>query len=277
MLTKFIADNTLGTSQYQIVRNAAEPYLTVQAVGPLPIGILLGVAGAIVTLVLLDNRKLPAALVVVAGGLLVGVILGTHEGLASIQPGINFPTLLPFGMPSAEDFTFALFALVLPQIPMTIGNAVVANADLSREYFGDKSAKTSYRALSNSKGLALIASFLFGGMPVCHGAGGLAAHYRFGARTAGSNVMVGAIFLGLAVFFGKDALPIIYLLPLSILGILLVFAGSQLALMIGDVKQREDVFVVVVMLGITLATNLAVAFIVGIALAYIFKTGWLEI
>lgn len=153
----------------------------------------------------------------------------------------------------------------------------VTNADLSKEYFGNKAEKTTYKALSNNKGLALIASFLFGGMSVCHGAGGPVAHYRFGARTAGSNVMIGAIFLALALLLGQYALPLIYLLPLSILGTLLVFAGSQLALMVGDVRERTDLFVVVVMLGITLATNLAMAFIIGIALAYIFKLGKLSI
>lgn len=267
----------LGNSQYQTLRGAAEPYLAVQSLGPIPIGIVLGVGGAIVTFALLENRKLPAALLVILGGLLVGGLLGTHEGLSSVQPGIYLPNLLPFGVPTFQDFTTALLVLVLPQIPMTVGNAVIANTDLSKEYFGDRAEKTTYRAISNSKGLALIASFLFGGMPVCHGAGGLAAHYRFGARTAGSNVMIGAIFLALALLLGQHALPVIYLLPLSVLGILLVFAGSQLAIMVGDMKERTDLFVVVVMLGITLATNLAAAFIVGIILAYILKLGKLNI
>jgi SulP family sulfate permease len=126
-------------------------------------------------------------------------------------------------------------------------------------------------------GLSLLASFIFGAMPLCHGAGGLAAHYRFGARTAGSNIMIGAIFLILAILFGQYALSIVYLLPLSILGVLLIFAGSQLALTIRDMRERTDLFVVIIMLGITFATNLAVAFIVGIIVAYAFKTGSLRI
>lgn len=89
--------------------------------------------------------------------------------------------------------------------------------------------------------------------------------------------MIGAIFLVLALLFGAGALSIIYLLPLSVLGILLVFAGSQLALMIKDMKERADLFVVIIMLGITLATNLAVAFIAGIVIAYAFKTGKLKV
>ncbi len=267
----------LGISNYQVVRNMAEPYLTIQSIGPIHIGIILGVIGAIMTFLLLENRKVPAALVVVTGGILVGVFLGTHEGLSNIKIGFHLPHILPFGMPTAKDLTTALIIITIPQIPMTIGNAVIANADLTREYFGEKAKMTSYRALSNSMGIALLASFLFGGMPVCHGAGGLAAHYRFGARTAGSNVMIGVIFLILAVLFGRYALSIIYLLPLSVLGILLVFAGSQLALMIRDMKERTDLFVAVTMLGITIATNLAVAFIVGIIIAYAFKTGKLKI
>jgi SulP family sulfate permease len=155
---------------------------------------------------------------------------------------------------------------------MTIGNAVIAYADLSEEYFGEASKKVTYRASCISMGLANLLSFLVGGMPLCHGAGGLAAHYRFGARTAGSNLMIGLVFIVLAVLLGRHALSVIYLMPMAVLGVLLLFAGSQLALTIIDMKERKDLFVVLVMLGITLAANLAVGFIVGIAVAYALKS-----
>ena len=262
----------LGTSKFQLIRQAAEPYLTLQNLGPLPIGILVGVVGGALTLLLLENRKFPAGLVVILGGVALGLILGTHEGFDKLKIGVYFPELLPFGFPAQADFTFALFALALPQLPMTIGNAVVANADLSREYFGDDSQKVTYRALTISMALANFMSFLVGGMPLCHGAGGLAAHYRFGARTAGSNLFIGSIFLILALFLGIHALSVVYLLPLSILGVLLIFAGSQLALTIIDMQERKDLFVVLLMLGITLASNLAVGFIIGIVVAYALKS-----
>jgi SulP family sulfate permease len=114
-------------------------------------------------------------------------------------------------------------------------------------------------------------SSAIGGMPLCHGAGGLAAHYRFGARTAGSNLMIGFIFTALAIFLGRHCLAIIYLLPLSVLGVLLLFAGSQLALTILDIKDRKELFVCLIILGITLASNLAAGFIAGIAIAYLLK------
>jgi SulP family sulfate permease len=114
-------------------------------------------------------------------------------------------------------------------------------------------------------------------MPLCHGAGGLAAHYRFGARTAGSNLIVGFMFLLLAVLLGKDSLWIVNLLPMAVLGVLLLFAGSQLALMVIDMRERKDLFVVLVMLGMTLASNLAAGFIAGIAIAFALKSEKLSV
>ncbi len=260
---KFIA----GTSKFQILQNAAEPYLSIQTIGPIPMGILIGLMGAIATLLLLDNKKFPAGLVVVVGGLIFGVIFGTGSGLGLDSIGFHLPELLPFGLPGGADFTFALFALVLPQLPMTLGNAVLAFTDLSKEYFQDKAVKVSNRNVCISMALANFFSFCVGGMPLCHGAGGLAAHYRFGARTAGSNLMIGGILLVLAIVLGKDIVTLLNLLPLSVLGVLLIFAGAQLTLTIMDLDTRKDYFVATMILGITLASNLAVGFILGMVIA----------
>ena len=267
----------IGTSKFQMLQQSAEPYLSLQNIGPLPIGIIIGVAGGILTLCFLENKKIPAGLLVIFTGLVLGVIIGTHEGLNRLSLSINLPKFLPFGFPSNADLTFALFAVVLPQLPMTIGNAVIANADLSKDYFGKNSKKVTYRSLTISMALANFMSFIFGGMPLCHGAGGLAAHYRFGARTAGSNLMIGSIFVLLAVLLGIHSLSVIYLIPMSILGVLLVFAGSQLALTIIDMKLRKELFVVLVMLGITIASNLAASFIIGIAITYALKSDKLKV
>lgn len=267
----------LGTSKFQVLQEAAEPYLSIQSVGPLPIGVLIGVAGGVLTLLLLENKKFPGGLLVVLGGIGLGVILGTHQGLDKIQLGLTFPSILPFGFPKTVDFTFAFFALVLPQIPMTMGNAVIAYADLSREYFGDNAKKVTYRSACLSMALANFLSFFLGGMPLCHGAGGLAAHYRFGARTAGSNIMIGLVFAGLAVLLGDHVLAVVNLLPMAVLGVLLLFAGSQLALSVIDIRERKELFVVLMILGITLASNLAVGFIVGIGVAYALKADKLRV
>jgi SulP family sulfate permease len=261
----------LGTSMLQKIHQTVEPYLSVQSIGPIPIGIVIGIAGGCLTLVLLENKRFPGGLIVVIAGLVLGLILGSRQGLHELGVGINLPVFLPYGWPNRADFAFALFALVLPQVPMTVGNAVIAYADLSNEYFKEQSSKVTYRAACISMALANLLSSTFGGMPLCHGAGGLAAHYRFGARTAGSNIMIGAVFIALALFLGSRSLVFINLLPLAVLGVLLLFAGSQLCLTILDLTTRKDMFVSLVILGITLATNLAAGFLAGIAVAYIIK------
>jgi SulP family sulfate permease len=261
----------MGTSKYQALQEAVEPHLTVQALAGIPISVIIGIIAAIATLLLVDNRKFPAGLIVVAGGLLLGLIFGIRSDIKSIHIGLNLPQLFPFAFPAKADFTFALFALVLPQLPMTLGNAVIAYTDLSSEYFPEKSSKLTNRKACVSMALANFLSFSFGGMPLCHGAGGLAAHYRFGARTAGSNLMIGVLFAGLAILFGNSIVQVFNLIPMSILGVLLIFAGAQLTLAMMDLDQRKDLFVTTLILGITLASNLAAGFITGMVVAHVLR------
>jgi sulfate permease, SulP family len=267
----------IGTSKFQILQNAAEPYLSVQFLGPVQVGIVIGVIGGIVTFLLLDNKRFPAGLIVVLGGLITGLILGARFDLSKGGLGFNIPELFPFPFPGKIDFTFALFALVLPQLPMTMGNAVLAYTDLSKEYFKEKSSRVSNSKACISMALANFVSFCLGGMPLCHGAGGLAAHYRFGARTAGSNLIIGFILLLLALVLGENIVGFFNLLPMSILGILLVFAGAQLTLTIMDLETRKEYFVATLILGITLASNLAVGFMAGMVVAQLFRWGKLSV
>ena len=261
----------LGKALLKGAEQVAEPYLRIQFVGTIPVTVIIGICGIVVTLVFLNNKKLPAALIVIALGLFLGLILGTKEGLDTLKPGLYFPQLLPHGLPALPDFTFALFAVVLPQIPMTLGNAVIAQADLSKDYFGDNAEKMTYTALCFSMAVGNILSFMFGGMPMCHGAGGLAAHYRFGAKTAGSNLIIGGIMAGLALVLGAGFLYVLFLIPMSILGVLLVFAGGQLALTINDMHTRNELFVIMIIVALTLSSNLALGAVVGIILAYAIK------
>ena len=266
-----------GTSSFQVMRGAVEPALAVQSLGPVPISLVLGTAVGVLTLRFLDSTRYPAGLLAIGAGAGVGLLFGAFHSLAGIEPGLYLPSLLPFGMPSGADFGFVFLSLVLPQLPMTMGNAVIANADLSQQYFKEKSDRVTPRALCLSMGLANLGAFFLGGMPMCHGAGGLAAHYRFGARTAGSNVMIGLVFLVLTLLFGPGIMDFFAVLPLSVLGVLLIFAGSQLGLTILDMKTRKDLFVCLLILSIAWASNLAAGFLAGIVVSKMLSSGKLSI
>ena len=271
-----------GTSGFQAREGGSEPFLIWQTVplpglGEVPLSLVLGLPVVALTLLLLGSRRFPAGLVVVGLGLLAGVVLGTGQGFADISPGLHLPALLPFGWPSWEAMGFALVVMVLPQLPMTLGNAIVASRDLSFEFFGERSRRVTDQALCLSMGLANLAAFVLGGMPLCHGAGGLAAHYRFGARTAGSNLIIGGIFLVLALVFGSGVLVLVRLLPMAVLGVLLAFAGAQLAIQVTDLRDRESMFTAMVMAGVSLASNLAWGFGAGFLIHWLVSRGKVEV
>lgn len=264
----------LGRTASQAV--AVEPQLLVQHLGPLPMSMLLGAFFGLLTLLLLDNKKLPAGLVVVAGGMAAGLALGAWRLIPGIEPSLYLPRLLPSGWPTTADFLLAATVMALPQAPMTIGNAVIANADTSLKFYPE-GVRVTPRALCLSMALANVGSAALGGMPMCHGAGGLAAHYRFGARTAGSNFLVGGMFVILAMVFGPHALTVMQLLPLSVLGVLLLFAGLELALTILDLTDRPGLFVSLLMVALTFTAGLTAAFVIGLVLALALSTGKLSV
>ena len=262
----------LGNATIQQLHGLGEPFLSIHHLGPVSIGVPIGILLGVITLALLNNQRLPAALVVVGIGICIGIVAGKQPVLSELKPGFYLPTLLSGGWPKLVDFSLALFVLALPQMPMTLGNAVIANSDLALQYFPQDGHRVTPRALCLSMAFANIGSFFIGGMPMCHGAGGLASRYRFGARTAGSNLIIGFIFLALALFLGPHSLTLIQLIPLAALGVLLIFAGAQLSLTLLDMKTPKMLFVPIMIVGITLASNLAVGFVVGICLSYILKS-----
>jgi SulP family sulfate permease len=265
----------LGTSATQAKAGMSEPFLAASSLGFVQLSWIFGLIAVLLTLFLINNRRYPAATMVVGFGFVMGLLLG--QGVPLDKLGLYVPDLFPMGFPDWLSFSTALFVLALPQLPMTLGNAVLANEDLAREYFGDGAAKITGKALCISMGLANIGGFVLGGIPMCHGAGGLAAHYRFGARTAGSNLFIGGLFVVTSLLFGPQVLAIVKLVPLSVLGALLIFAGAQLAMTVRDVGDRKEFFVCMSMLGITLASNLALGYLVGIGLHYLLRRDMFDI
>ncbi len=241
-------------------------------IGSVPVNLIVGLAGIVLVLLLLTSKRFPAALVIVGAGIIVGTAYGAFSNTEW-----NFgPTRMDLFVPGLNDYATALMLLVIPQIPLTIGNAIIGTADTARSLFGkgEESRKATHRSLAASMGLANIPAGLLAGMPMCHGAGGLAAHYRFGARTGGSNIMIGLILGTIALAFGMGGVSILSSIPNAVLGVLLLFAGLELAILVRDVKQKEDLFVVCLIAGIGLATtNMGIAFGAGIVVDRLIKWG----
>jgi sulfate permease, SulP family len=229
-----------------------------------PINLIMGFVVFALVLVLLDNKKLPAALAALGFGIIAGLALGGFQG-QSISIG---PTRIGFISPSSHDFWTAFIMLILPQVPLTIGNACVGTSDMCRSVFPNSPllSRTTAGRFALTMGLANLPAGLFGAVPMCHGTGGLAAHYRFGARTGGAPVMIGIFFVVLALALGDLGLAILALLPNSVLGVLLIFAGLELCPLVRSLQSNEEYFVALLIAGIALAVpNMAWAFGIGIA------------
>ena len=237
-------------------------------------GALVGAAVAGIIVLSGENRRYPAALAVLAFGIVFGGATASFAALSSASLGWIRPE---WGMPAGADFYTVFIVLLLPQIPLTFANSVAATADTAARYYGKGARKVSLRALAATLGVGNLFAGLIGGMPMCHGSGGVTAHYRFGARTGAASVFIGVVFVLLALLFGKSLPALCRLLPIPVLGALLIYIGVQHARLVRDVLNSAHESAVVAGIGmVTLATgNLAIAFGGGILLnAIIVRLLW---
>ncbi len=224
--------------------------------------ISIGIAGFALVVILASSRKVPSALILFAAGL--GLAIAANPGvLSSIRLGFNLPHWVPLAW---DDFRHSFFRAAVPQIPLTTLNSVIAVCALSVDLFPDRPARP--RRVALSVGLMNLVSGWFGAMPMCHGAGGLAGQYRFGARSSASILFLGSVKLILAVFFGGSLLALLHIYPKSILGVLLGVSGLELSLVATDQTERMAATVMLATAAAVLAlNNTATGFAIGWALA----------
>ena len=198
-----------------------------------------------------------SALLVLLIGLAAGVVT---QGM----PPFRLMPLPELIIPALPDFIAGTWDLVLPQVPLTIANAILATSLLTYDLFPKKGVDPD--RLSRTIGAMNLVSTPLGGFPMCHGAGGLAAMYRFGARTGGANIIAGIFILIFAVAFAPP--EVLTLIPFGVFGALLVFVALEL----GKHSAKTDSYLVTAVIAVlTLAIGLTVAFIVGMVLAYVLE------
>jgi hypothetical protein len=191
-----------------------------------------------------------------------------------MRPDFRLPDFT-FARISWGDFLAGTLVLAIPQLPLTIGNAVIAIRAENNELFPER--PVTDRMMAVSQGLMNLAAAPLGGIPLCHGAGGMAGHVRFGARTGGSLVMLGAIMMALAIWFSESVGLLFQIFPKAVLGVILFFAGTELAITARDIGTRkEDVYVMLVVAAFAM-WNMGAAFLAGIVLYQVLRRGWVRI
>jgi SulP family sulfate permease len=163
------------------------------------------------------------------------VMLSTAGGHLALGPSaISFPTL------DGATFWTALTVLVIPQAPLSFANSCLATADVAKTYFGKAAERVRPGRLAMTLGSANLLAGAISGMPVCHGAGGMTAHYWFGARRAGAPLAIGSALIALALLVGTDLTGLLTAFPLPILAGLLATAGLLHIGLLRDLRGARD-------------------------------------
>lgn len=197
----------------------------------------LGLALATATVVVVAVAAARRAYVLIAAVLGVGTVVSWFVVRPEFgQWRLHVPE---FGLPSAGLFGTAFVLLVVPQLPLTYGNAVVGVSRLAHELFGPQAGRVTPGRVALSCGLGNVVSAVAGGMPMCHGSSGLSAHTRLGARSARMNVLLGGAFVTLGFVFSGQVLTLFGLLPVWTLAGFLAYAGIRHAILVLDLRDTR--------------------------------------
>lgn len=179
----------------------------------------------VATTALLIFRRRPAWVVV---SLLAAGLLMAWFSSATEAPAMAISLWQPRWVLADPSAISGIWLGGVIQLPLTILNAVLAVSLLATQLFPQRQAATTPTKLTLSIALMNLVSCPLGGMPVCHGSGGLAAHYRYGARTGWSLVIFGTGLFLVGLLLGPVAVYWMRVFPSSILAALLVVAGLAL-------------------------------------------------
>jgi hypothetical protein len=239
-------------------------------------GWVIAVIGLAGTLLLLTNRSIPAMFVLLLFGAACGVVAEPAVlrtvGEASIE--LRAPSFALSDL-TWKEFGLGLLFLAIPQLPLTLGNAIIATSEENNRLFPDR--PTDENKLSSSTGVLNVFSASVGGIPMCHGAGGMAGHVAFGARTGGATVILGVILLLLALFLSGSVQTLLSVLPNSILGVILFITGAQLALGSCDFSKHKGERFVTLVTAAFCIWNVGIGFLAGLAGAWLIKRGLLKL
>lgn len=220
-------------------------------------GYLLAGLGFLILVALPKHRGIPAGLVVVGLGLLYAGSIGLPW--STIITGIQWQTP-EFQTLDPAALLPGLVLLALPQLPLSISNAVIATQKTAQDLFPDQ--PLSIRRIGWTYGLINLIVPFFGGVPVCHGCGGLVGHYALGARTGGAVVMYGGLYLIVGLLFSAVFNDVLGIFPMPILGVILLFEAWGLLSLIGDQVQEPQDWMIALLVAV-IAFSVPQGFLIG--------------
>ena len=234
-------------------------------------GYVLAALAFVITIALLGNRRVPPAPLIILLGIAYAFLFKLHGANLGAGIGLSLPH---FRVPAWPDVVAGFFILALPQIPLSLGNSILASQQVATDLFPER--PVTVRKISLTYSLMNLFNPFFGGVPTCHGSGGIAGHHAFGGRTGGSVVLYGGLYLTLGMFFGRGFGLTVEFFPKPLLGIILLFEALALVRLVRDMFESApdaSIVLLVGMIAFGLPYGYVVGLVVGTILAYLVRRG----
>lgn len=231
----------------------------------LPMLVFLIILGVLLLALARKRYIMGVSLAVLSSILLIMMINPTlpENSKQALQLGVTWPnwTLL----------VNALTLLMIPQLPLTLGNSVFAAAETSRQLWGAQAGGVTPRRLGLSVGISNTLIGLLGGFPMCHGAGGMTAHDQLGARTGGATIIMGSVLVVLSLFSSVGT--VLFLIPVPILAAFLLVDAWRMVFLVRRLSKGYDSSTAIIVGVLTFFTgNLMIALIIGLLTESLEKT-----
>ncbi len=238
-------------------------------------GYVLAVVSLLVILFLWGNRRYPAAIFVIGIGIVYAIFFKLDLNVLLGGVGFQVPR---WHVPNTGDMLQGFLLLALPQLSLSLGNSILATKQIAQDHFPEKNLTVN--KIGRTYALMNLVTPFFSGIPVCHGSGGMAGHYAFGARSGGSVVIYGTLYLILGLFLSGVFGQIVNIFPKPMLGVILFVEGMALIRLIKDVSVVPAEWIIAVMVGVMaigLPYGYFIAMIVGTLVYYLVKNRLIRI
>ncbi len=238
-------------------------------------GYILATISVALLLLMRGQRRVPAPLVVMGLGLLYAVL--TKFDSASLTGAFGF-RLPVFRAPTSNELLQGTLLLAIPQIPLSLGNSVIATSQTTRDLFPERAVPV--RKIGFTYGLMNLIAPWFGGVPVCHGCGGLVGFHGFGARTGGAPIFYGTMYLVLGLFFAPGFGQVVHIFPIPVLGVVLLFEAIALMTLLRDVAaDRNTLWVALAVAAavVGLPYGYVVGLVAGTVISWGVRRGWAKV
>ena len=230
-------------------------------------GLILALLAGVFYFLVKQKSRFPAAFIFILAGLVFAFGVKGQDLSFLISPKLSLPLL---SSPELHELWPAFLILVLPQFPLSLANSVIATQQTVEDLFPKR--KISLKKIGLTYGVANVIAPFFSGVPLCHGSGGLAGHYGFGARTGGSVIIYGSFYLITGLFFSHALAQVMAFFPTPILGVILFFEAMVLLGLSRDLREEREKLGIALMVGavcVLLPQGFLMGMIFGVVMSWI--------